>query len=190
MNNERIEVCGIMTSGKTTLVRLFEKNGFGAFYERYWENPFVNAFYLDKSEECVFETEMVFTLLHYNGIRNNRAVCYDYSLLQDLSYSEINLTGNHAAIYKEFYDSLMNEIQMPKYLIYLKCDVETAMIRLKKRGRHMEQEIPVEYLQKIKEKLEEKVLEHPNLLIIDSEKVNFLAEEEAVMKIVKKYLCS
>ena len=165
MNNERIEVCGIMASGKTTLVRLFEKNGFGAFY---WENPFVNAFYLDKSEECVFETEMVFTLLHYNGIRNNRAVCYDYSLLQDLSYSEINLTGNHAAIYKEFYDSLMNEIQMPKYLIYLKCDVETAMIRLKKRGRNMEQEIPVEYLQKIKEKL----------------------EEEAVMKIVKKYLCS
>lgn len=164
MNNERIEVCGIMASGKTTLVRLFEKNGFGAFYERYWENPFVNAFYLDKSEECVFETEMVFTLLHYNGIRNNRAVCYDYSLLQDF--------------------------QMPKYLIYLKCDVETAMIRLKKRGRNMEQEIPVEYLQKIKEKLEEKVLEHPNLLIIDSEKVNFLAEEEAVMKIVKKYLCS
>ena len=44
----------------------------------------------------------------------------------------------------------MNEIQMPKYLIYLKCDVETAMIRLKKRGRNMEQEIPVEYLQKIK----------------------------------------
>lgn len=146
MNNERIEVCGIMASGKTTLVRLFEKNGFGAFYERYWENPFVNAFYLDKSEECVFETEMVFTLLQ--------------------------------------------DFQMPKYLIYLKCDVETAMIRLKKRGRNMEQEIPVEYLQKIKEKLEEKVLEHPNLLIIDSEKVNFLAEEEAVMKIVKKYLCS
>lgn len=85
----RIEICGGIAAGKTTLAEVLEQNGYTAIYERFEDNPFVKQFYQSAEQDSTFETEIVFTLLHYNPIKqkqNEKMVVSDYSLLQDYCY--------------------------------------------------------------------------------------------------------
>lgn len=68
----RIEICGGIASGKTTLAKLLEENGIGkAIYENFEKNPFWEAFYKNPSKYA-FETEIAFTLQHYHEIKKKQ----------------------------------------------------------------------------------------------------------------------
>ena len=149
MKQGRIEICGGIASGKTTLARILEQEGFCAVYERYQDNPFLGEFYKNKDADCSFETEMVFTLLHYKMIRTmseKKRLVSDYSLLQDLAYGRNNLKKEEFAVFYQMYQYLVRQIAPPQMIIYLKCRAEALVGRIAERAREMEQTVDIGYL--------------------------------------------
>lgn len=181
---KRIEICGGIASGKTSLAKILENEGYSAVYERFEDNPFLNKFYTDAEDNNVLETEIVFTLLHYNCIKrsNNKAkiVC-DYSLFQDYCYALNNLNGDERIVFKKLYKYLVSQISPVDLLIYLKCDVDCLIQRIKERDRKMEQSISREYLQSNIDTIEKYLVEKDNVLIIQSDKYNFIERDKGVV---------
>lgn len=188
---KRIEICGGIAAGKTSLTRILEEEGFTTIYERFNDNPFLNEFYASNEVDNTFETEMVFALLHYNWIKAKKdetdIIC-DYSLVQDYCYGVNNLKKTEMEVFNNMYSYLINQISCADLLIYLKCDVECLLERIKRRGREMEQKISREYLQSNIVTLEKCLCEKRNVMIIESDKYNFIEKDrELVVKKVKDF---
>lgn len=186
---KRIEICGGIASGKTTLANLLEQNGYTAIYERFEDNPFLKDFYRDEKYDNAFETEMVFTLLHYNQLRLNERdslVVSDYSLLQDLSYGIANLSKEELLVYQNIYDFLSSKLSSDNLIIYLSCSIDCLLKRIRERDRNMELTIGQEYLQNTIGALEQCIGKAEHVLVIDSEKMDFTGPDQvAVLKLIR-----
>ena len=192
MEQGRIEICGGIASGKTTLARIMEKEGFCAVYERYQNNPFLGEFYKNKGVDCSFETEMVFTLLHYKMLRamsENKQLVSDYSLLQDLAYGKANLKKEEFAVFYQMYQYLMQQIALPRMIIYLKCRTKVLAERIADRAREMEQMVDIDYLSESILALEACLEGASRVLVIKSDRVDFINKDrdETVRKIKNFY---
>ncbi|MCI9533638.1 MAG: deoxynucleoside kinase [Lachnospiraceae bacterium] len=192
MQQGRIEICGGIASGKTTLARIMEKEGFCAVYERYQDNPFLGEFYKNKGVDCSFETEMVFTLLHYKMLRaisENKQLVSDYSLLQDLAYGKANLKKEEFAVFYQMYQYLMQQIALPRMIIYLKCRTKVLAERIADRAREMEQMVDIDYLSESILALEACLEGTSRVLVIESDRVDFINKDrdETVRKIKNFY---
>lgn len=189
MKPRRIEICGGIASGKTTLAKLLEQNGYTAIYERFEDNPFLKDFYRDEKYNNAFETEMVFTLLHYNQLRlkeQNSLVVSDYSLLQDLSYGMVNLSKEELLVYQNIYDFMSSKLSSVNLIIYLKCSIDCLLKRIRERDRDMELTIGQAYLQKTIGALEQCIGRAEHILVIDSEKMDFTGPDQAaVLKLIR-----
>jgi deoxyadenosine/deoxycytidine kinase len=51
--------------------------------------------------------------------------------------------------YRRFYEAILDAIQPPDLLIYLKCSMRTLRARIRLRGRHIERDIPLSYLKRL-----------------------------------------
>ena len=169
-----------------------EKEGFCAVYERYQDNPFLGEFYKNKGVDCSFETEMVFTLLHYKMLRaisENKQLVSDYSLLQDLAYGKANLKKEEFAVFYQMYQYLMQQIALPRMIIYLKCRTKVLAERIADRAREMEQMVDIDYLSESILALEACLEGTSRVLVIESDRVDFINKDrdETVRKIKNFY---
>ena len=120
----RIEICGGIASGKTTLAKLLSETGVESVLEDFSKNPFWELFYLNPGK-YIFETEVTFTLQHYHEIKNaqekySRFIC-DFSSIIDLAYAKIGLEGNKLNIFESIYEEVISDIGQPYLIIYLRC---------------------------------------------------------------------
>lgn len=189
---KRIEICGGIAAGKTSLTRILEEEGFStAVYERFSDNPFLSDFYVANEVDNTFETEIVFVLIHYNLLKETRdkktLVC-DYSLLQDYCYGVNNLQQCEIETFRHLYDYVIRQISKPDFIIYLKCNVDCLLERIKKRGRDMEMNISKEYLQSNIDVLEKHLCNMKNVLVIESDKYNFITKDkDMIVKKIRDY---
>lgn len=195
MKNNRIEICGGIASGKTTLTTLLEKYNIGVgIYENFAINPFWESFYKDP-KKYVFETEILFTLQHYHDIKkqitNNLLIC-DYSLLLDSAYADIGLTGNKYQIYKNILDEIYKDIFSPKLIIYLECSSKEELNRIGQRGRKLEANISIDFLESLNKSLSNRLKnEKTKILTINSEEYNFSTnqnDKEFLISLIKNNL--
>ena len=80
------------------------------------------------------------------------------------------------ATYWNFYQSILEAIQPPDLMIYLRCSMRTLRSRIRLRGRHMEQGIPLSYLKRL-ERLYENWIEDYSLsevLVLESDQLDFV----------------
>lgn len=176
----RIEICGGIAAGKSTLTRLLESNGFSAVYERFDDNPFLKEFY-QKGQDNALETEMVFLLLHYNqlkGLEDENIIVSDYSLLQDYSYAIQNMQAIEVKVFENVYQYLKNNLSETNFVIYLKCGVDCLLNRIYERSREDEENISKEYLCHNIDILEKKLQLLDNVLVIDSERYDFRGQDK------------
>lgn len=188
----RIEICGGIGSGKTTLATLLGSNGYDCVLENFKSNPFWQPFYSNPNK-FNFETEITFMLQHYHEIKvasekSNQFVC-DFSLYQDLAYAKMGLQGNRLKIFEYVFKEGLSEVGKPDLLICLKCDAETLLKRIQNRGRHEEDLITVEFLSVLNKDiyLEVERLGYKNrVLYIDSRKFNFATNSIHQAEIIKQ----
>ena len=183
----RIEICGAIAAGKSTLARLLELNGYTAIYERFEDNPFLKQFYQNTGQDNTFETELVFALLHYNQMKHRQEdlLVSDYSMLQDYCYALQNLTETEKGLFINIYEYLLSRLMPIDLIIYLRCGVDCLQERIRERSRDMESTISREYLQRHIEVLEKELEKAENVLIIDSEKYDFRgADREVVLELI------
>lgn len=178
MSIKRVEICGNIASGKTTLCSLLSTQGRRAIFERFESNPFFQQFYNDPAG-VAFETEITFLLQHYNAIkeaaRYKPFIC-DFSLTQDIAYSDINLYGNRLDLFQNIAEELRSEIGYPRTLIHIDCPEDELQRRIILRSRKEESSISREYLSKLRNAISLRANEarqYTNVVTIDSSTLSF-----------------
>ena len=187
----RIEICGGIASGKTTLASLLSTKGHYGIYESFTNNPFWSAFYTDPVKYA-FETEIAFTLQHYHQLKShpetNTPVVCDYSFLLDIAYAEMGLKGSQLEAFKAVYAEIQKELPPPALVIHLQCDPDVELARIRARAREVEKNITVDFLRSLNEAVLvqiDRARGHVPILAIDSARNNFVDDEDVKRRVLQ-----
>jgi deoxyadenosine/deoxycytidine kinase len=175
----RVEVCGGIASGKTTLAAGLAEVRFTPCHERFQDNPFFTKFYGDR-DAYAFETEITFLLQHYSLLREidggTRAVA-DFSLALDLAYAEVTLEPADQDVFKSVLRRAIEKLGPPTLVVRLECDSRIELERIRARARKGEEAITLDYLDSIDTAIEAALASHwfsaVPLVRIDSHAMDF-----------------
>ena len=62
------------------------------------------------------------------------------------------MTNDEYSTYSSLLDNMLEHVSKPDLLLYIDCDLDTAMERIKGRGREMEQSVDSVYWSRLNEK--------------------------------------
>ena len=179
LKKNRIEICGSIAAGKTTLTKALASCGLTSVKEKFDRNPFIESFYTDPARFS-FETEITFLLQHYHSIKiaeDSRLLVCDYSLTLDKAYADVTLPDSRREIFFNIAEELEQEIGVPDKIIYLNCPEEILLERIAHRNRSFEAGIQINYLQALSAAIEirmKEAAEKSEVLKINSHELNFV----------------
>ena len=181
-----IAIAGNIGVGKSTLVEFLSRTyGISPYYEPSEDNPYLPNFYEDM-KRWSFHSQLYFLSnkfrIHQEFDRMPGLVVLDRTIFED---AEIFATALHDmrciddrdwATYCAFYKSILDAIEPPDLVIYLRCSMGTLRKRIKLRGREMEEDMPLSYLKRL-EKLYENWIESYDMsevLILETDKLDYI----------------
>lgn len=185
LKNNRIEICGNIAAGKTTLTKALASCGLISVNEKFDRNPFIESFYIDPARFS-FETEIIFLLQHYHSIKIAKEIKHlvcDYSLTLDKAYADVTLPDSRREIFLKIVEELEQEIGVPDKIIYLNCPEEILLERIAHRNRSFETGIQIGYLQALSAAIEirmKEAAEKSEVLKINSHELNFVLGVEGI----------
>lgn len=200
--NELIIVDGVVGSGKTTFMNLLkEELSLPGFEEPVTDNPLLAKFYHDRKRYSfplqVFFLNRRFRMLKDAGEKHTASVM-DRSIYGDVIFAKLlheggDMEKDEFDLYKELLVNMLDHIEAPKLMIYLKCDVDTAISRIVKRGREYEQIVEREYWERLNREYEAYFSAYnlSELLVIDVKKYDLIGSEKdrnEVLSLVKEAL--
>jgi deoxyguanosine kinase len=153
-----IAVEGVIGVGKTTLAGvLAESMGARQVLEQVEENPFLPAFYKDRTRYA-FQTQLFFLLSRYRQMLRLRqrelfqaSVVSDYLFQKDRIFASINLSDEEMTLYDQILPLLERDLPQPDRVVFLRADLEVLLKRIEKRGRPFEKQMEVDYLRTLDE---------------------------------------
>lgn len=184
---KRIEICGNIASGKTTLCQGMVQKGYHHIYEDFHKNPFFEDFY-ENPVAYSFETEVTFLLQHYHLLKTQRTsslLACDYSFLLDMAYADVNLAGDRLKIFFEIVEELQRELGFPTQIIHIVCPEDVLLQRIITRNRDAETSITIEYLTALRKAISQRIKSFSNMvpiITIDSNSVNFTSGIEGIQE--------
>ena len=148
-----------MGSGKATLVDFLSRTyDVTPFYEPNDENPYLADFYKDM-KSWAFQSQLYFLSnkfrLHQKLDRQSGVVALDRTIFEDAEifatalYQMRKISKRDWETYQGFYGAILDAIQPPDLMIYLRCSMRTLRKRIRLRGRKMEQDVPLAYLKRL-----------------------------------------
>lgn len=181
-----IAIAGNIGTGKSSLLDFLTSSyDISPFYEPNDENPYLPDFYKDM-KRWAFQSQLFFLSnkfrIHQEADRVPGVVIQDRTIFED---AEIFATALHQMrkidkrdwqTYWNFYQTILQAIQPPDLMIYLRCSMRTLRKRIRLRGRHMEQDIPLSYLNRL-ECLYENWIGNYSLgevLVLESDQLDFV----------------
>lgn len=181
-----IAIAGNVGSGKSSLLDFLTSTyDVSPFYEPNDDNPYLPDFYKDM-KRWAFQSQLFFLSnkfrIHQEADRTAGVVIQDRTIFED---AEIFATALHQMrkidkrdwqIYWSFYQTILEAIQPPDLMIYLRCPMRTLRQRIRIRGRKMEQDIPLSYLKRLERLYESWVTEYTlgEVLVLESDSLNFV----------------
>lgn len=161
-----IIIDGVVGCGKTTLaMKLGEKMNIPVYEELQRDDTMIllDKFYSDK-KRWSFTLQIHFLNERFRMIKEiskkGEVALLDRSIFGDkifatMLYEDGYMTKEEYDTYVSLLDNMLVHTTMPSKLIYLKCDVNTAVERIKKRNRTMELSTPIEYWERLNEKYDD-----------------------------------
>jgi deoxyadenosine/deoxycytidine kinase len=154
-----IAIAGNIGAGKTELASfLCERYDLSPFLEPNDANPYLADFYADM-KGWGFQSQLWFLVrkyrLHLDLAGDSRTVVQDRTLYEDAEifarnlYRQKCISRRDFATYWDLYETVVRTIPAPRLMIQLRCPVRTLRQRITRRGRAMEQNIPVDYLRRL-----------------------------------------
>ncbi|MGC1581846.1 MAG: deoxynucleoside kinase [Candidatus Acidiferrales bacterium] len=187
---QRVEICGGIAAGKTSLARCLTHNGAGRLIEeRFREVPFWEKFYA-APQVYAFEKNVSFLLFHADSIgdimqlNDQRLAICDFAMFQDLAYASLGAASADLHIVRPIYDKLIKRIGFPSLIVKLNCAPETQLERIRRRARPQEKSIEMSYLVELGAKIEEdliKLKEEQEIAVveIDTDETDFVTNPQA-----------
>ena len=182
-----IVVEGPVGVGKTALARkLAGTFNSGLIVERPEENPFLARFYKDPHQYALpVQLSFLFQRIRHlerlqQGDLFHAHWVTDFFLGRDLLFAELTLDHDEFEIYYDVYERLAPNVPSPGLVIFLQSSATTLQERLFRRHLPAEHQIPPDYLERIIDGYARFFLRYSGapLLMINAEKINFLAIEE------------
>ncbi len=187
MNGKKfIAIAGNIGAGKSSLLEFLTSTyDVTPYYEPNDENPYLPDFYADM-KRWAFHSQLYFLSskfrIHQQLDQTDGVVIQDRTIFEDAEifarahYQMKNIDERDWQTYKAFYRTILDSIQPPDLLIYLKAPMRTLRRRIRLRGRDMEQDIPLAYLKRL-ERLYEEWFERYSLsekLTLDSGQLDYI----------------
>ncbi len=193
-----IAIAGNIGSGKTTLTSLLAKHyGWDAQFENSNDNPYIDDFYKNM-KGWSFNLQVYFLNSRMSQIlkirESGKTVIQDRTLYEDAYIFATNLHDMDLMSTRDFdnYFSLFqlcsSLIQPPDLTIYLRASVPNLVKRIQSRSREYENNISLMYLQKLNHRYETWIqsFNEGKVLIIDTDKINFIENQEDLSKVINK----
>lgn len=193
---KHIAISGNIGSGKTTLAEKLAKHyGWAPLYESVDHNPYLKDFYSDMTR-WAFHLQIYFLNSRFNQVHQIRSsaktIIQDRTIYEDAHIFAANLhKSGHISdrdyqSYLDIFNSMINFVQPPDLLIYLKADIPKLVHQIQKRNRDFEYNIKLEYLKTLNEHYEKWIgsYHQGKLLTIDVNNMDFVERIEDFSTIV------
>lgn len=191
-----IAIAGNIGVGKTTLTNMIAKEfKFDAEFEEEANNPYISDFYSDMNR-WAFNMQVHLLISRLKQAislqRKETNVVLDRSLYEDAEIFAPNLLAmgmmSHRdyTTYKGLFDSVLQLIEPPDLIIYLKASLSTLVERIDKRGRDYEDSIRIEYLRRLNERYDDWYNDYdlsPKMEIV-TDNLNVIENQEDFGKII------
>jgi deoxyadenosine/deoxycytidine kinase len=157
-----IIIDGQIGVGKTTLGNILEENFDVPMYCELSNDDTIkilDKFYLDKTRWS-FTSQVHFLVNRFQMIKDicrdgrgflDRSIFGD-SIFAAMLYDEKYMTQEEFNTYQSLLEGMLDLVKPPYLLIYLDCNVDVALERIKKRNRECEKTITRDYLEKLNSK--------------------------------------
>jgi deoxyadenosine/deoxycytidine kinase len=189
-----ISIEGNIGAGKTTLAtRISQEFNTRLILEQFEDNSFLPKFYEDQARYA-FPLELSFLADRFQQLKTKLSAIdlfhpvtiADYFILKSLIFAKKTLSGEEFNLYSRLFSIIENALPKPDLLVYLYLDVNRLQSNIRSRGRVYEQKIEDEYLERIQEGYLDYIKQQQGLrvLLIDTNKLDFVAHEEDYKKLV------
>ncbi len=153
-----IAVEGLIGAGKTTLAKRLAIEFSGrSVLEEFDDNPFLPRFY-EEPDRYAFSVELSFLAQRYHQLKRitepdlfTECTVADYSLGKSLVFASVTLPADEAALFKDLYSIMYTDLPKPELVVYLYLSMDRVRERIRSRGRSYEQQISVDYLDRLQE---------------------------------------
>lgn len=193
-----IAIVGNIGAGKTTLTGLLAKHlGWEPQYEAVDDNPYLEDFYNDM-KRWSFNLQIYFLNSRFQHMlelqKKKENIIQDRTIYEDAYIFAENLhdmdlmSARDFKNYSEIFESVLEFIDPPDLLIYLKASVPTLVDNIQLRGREYEAGIRLDYLSKLNDKYEKWINSYTGgkLLILDKDKLDFANNTEDMSFVIQQ----
>ena len=183
--NESIVIDAVVGAGKTVYVEMLSREmNIPCFHEPVQDNPILDRFYHDRKRYS-FPLQIFFLNRRFEMLKRaselGKPVLMDRSIYGDmifakLLYEEGNMEKDEYMLYRDLLINMLDHVEAPKLMIYLKIDTDAAIERIRKRGRDYEQIVEREYWERLNREYENYFSEYnlSPLLVIDAAKYDIM----------------
>ena len=193
-----IAIAGNIGAGKTTLTKLLAKHyKWEAQLEDVVDNPYLDDFY-NQMERWSFNLQVYFLNSRFRQVtqirESGKDIIQDRTIYEDAHIFAPNLhamglmTNRDFENYSSLFELMESFVQGPDLLIYLRSSISNLVEQIHKRGRDYENSISIDYLSRLNERYEAWISKYDkgNLLIIDVDNLDFVANPEDLGDIINK----
>nr|WP_321235783.1 deoxynucleoside kinase [uncultured Psychroserpens sp.] len=193
-----VAVAGNIGAGKTTLTKLLAKHfRWEPQLEDVVDNPYLDDFY-NQMERWSFNLQVYFLNSRFRQVsqirKSGKDIIQDRTIYEDAHIFAPNLhamglmTNRDFENYRSLFDLMESFVEGPDLLIYLRSSIPNLVAQIHKRGRDYENSISIDYLSRLNERYEAWIhgYNKGNLLIIDVDNLDFVANPEDLGGIINK----
>lgn len=192
MDYKYVVVEGNIGSGKTTLAnKLAAQMEAKLVLETFNDNPYLPLFYENPTSNAL-PLELSFLMDRVAQLKDidftKEIVVADYSFEKSQIFAGVTLNGTEMELFKKIFDSLKGTLPEPDLFIYLHAPISKLRSNIQKRGRTYEQDISMEYLEKIQNAYQPFLKRQGKMLMVEMQDVDFENEShfEQLVTFLKK----